>query len=124
MHDETLQVIREAEVEYDQNENVPGQTPLEFDNHSDITMTGNTWTAYVLPKAVDIETDTVLEFSFTLTQEPDAGFVAVCLDEDTEEFGDNGVCYVLKSTQGVSIHCRFPSSLFALLIILFGYYSG
>jgi len=28
-------------------------------------MTGNTWTAYVLPKAVDIEQDTVLEFSFT-----------------------------------------------------------
>jgi len=100
LHNETLQVIREAEVEYDQNENVPGQTPIEFDNHSDITMTGNTWTAYVLPKAVDIEEDTILEFSFTLTQEPDAGFVAVCLDEDTEEYGDNGVCFVLKSTQG------------------------
>ena len=104
LHEETLQIPREAEVEYDQNENVPGQTPIEFDNHSDITMTGNTWTAYLLPKAVDIEKDTVLEFSFTLTQEPEAGFVAVCVDEDTEEYGDNGVCFVLKSTQGVSLH--------------------
>ena len=72
-------------------------------------MTGNTWTAYVLPKAVDIEQDTVLEFSFTLTQEPAAGFVAVCVDEDTEEYGDNGVCFVLKSTQGVSLRCRSTS---------------
>ena len=35
LHNETLQVPREAEVEYDQNENVPGQTPIEFDNHSE-----------------------------------------------------------------------------------------
>ena len=97
----TVLQVANAESPYDQNQNFVNKIAPTFDaTHSSITASGNTWSAYLLPQAVDIHKDSVLQFEFALGQDTVDGFQAVCMDSDTEETGSNGKCFVLRSTQG------------------------
>lgn len=95
----TLQVA-DAEEPYDQNQNHDGRVAPTFHGGTTIYAEGNTWSAYPLPQEIPIEKDSVLQFDFLLEEDTEDGFQAVCLDEDTEETGSNGVCFVLRSSQG------------------------
>ena len=101
VYDAVKQIPRNAETQYDQvghaasafscfgtltssiycaflqNENVDRQTDIGYTNHSNITLLGNTWQAYLLPETVNIARDTVLEFTFFLKGAPEKGFIAV-----------------------------------------------
>lgn len=95
--------IANAEVQYDQNQNptyADRAAPTFSADHSTLSATGNTWSAYLLPEEITVHEDTVLQFNFTLDEETVLGFQAVCLDADTEETGSNGRCFVLRSSQG------------------------
>ena len=92
--------IANAERPYDQNQNHIGKVAPTFVDGTTITATGNTWSAYLLPVEVDIHEDSVLQFSFMLEEDTVDGFQAVCLDQDTEMTGNNGKCFVLRSSQG------------------------
>ena len=95
--------VANAEVEYDQNQNpiYAGMVPPTFsDDHTSLSASGNRWSAYLLPDEIEVHKDTKLEFSFTLNEETVDGFQAICLDQDTEETGSNGRCFVLRSSQG------------------------
>ena len=92
--------VANVDKEYDQNQNHDGKAQPTIDNHTTITASGNTWSSYMLPEEVEINKDTVLQFSFMLEEDTIDGFQAVCLDEDREETGSNGKCFVLRSSQG------------------------
>eukprot|EP00571_Detonula_confervacea_P009087 CAMPEP_0172316950 /NCGR_PEP_ID=MMETSP1058-20130122/30102_1 /TAXON_ID=83371 /ORGANISM="Detonula confervacea, Strain CCMP 353" /LENGTH=1231 /DNA_ID=CAMNT_0013031391 /DNA_START=247 /DNA_END=3942 /DNA_ORIENTATION=- len=94
--------VANAEKQYDQNQNYINKMSPAFDNatHASLSATGNTWSAYMLPEEINIHKDSVLQFNFTLEEETVDGFQAVCLDNDTEETGSNGKCFVLRSSQG------------------------
>jgi len=92
--------VANVEKEYDQNQNHAEKIAPVFVNHTTIAATGNTWSSYLLPETVEIQKDSVLQFSFMLEEDTVDGFQAVCLDEDTEETGSNGKCFVLRSSQG------------------------
>lgn len=93
--------VANVEKPYDQNQNYPGQVAPTFsDDHTTITADGNTWSSYLLPQEILIHKDSVLQFDFLLEEDTVEGFQAVCLDEDTEETGNNGKCFVLRSSQG------------------------
>jgi len=96
------QVAIGAEVQYDQNQNYDRKTDRTIDTttHDSLSASGNAWSAYMLQEEITISKDSVLQFSFTLTEDTVDGFHAVCLDADTEETGNNGKCFVLKSSQG------------------------
>jgi hypothetical protein len=97
-----LAILASSEEAYDQNQNhAGGVAPTVTNAGSSLNIVGNRWSAYPFPAGpLDVYEDTVLEFTFTLTQETDAGFNAVCLDADKELTGPNGQCFVLSTTQG------------------------
>lgn len=101
-YDTVLQVA-DVESEYDTNQNQPGRTPRTIDSvsHGSISADGNSWSAYLLPEAVEITKDSVLKFSFALEADTVDGFQAVCLDADDQDTdSSNGQCFVLHSSQG------------------------
>lgn len=53
-----------------------------------------------MSQEIPIEEDSVLQFNFLVEEDTDAGFQAVCLHDDNEETGSNGMCSVLRSSQG------------------------
>ena len=96
-----LTKIADNPVAYDQNQNhAAGVWPTISADHTTLHSTGNRWTAYELPTPLVIEDDSTLQFSFTLNEETDKGFQAICLDADRELTGSNGKCFVLSTTQG------------------------
>jgi len=96
-----LAIPAASEVEYDQNQNhAGGLVPTVENGGSTLHVSGNRWSAYPLGGPQEIYDDSVLQFSFTLNEETDKGFQAVCLDADLEHTGDNGMCFVLSTSQG------------------------
>lgn len=96
----TLEIAGD-EVEYDQNQNhKTGVAPTVSDDHTTLHVKGNRWSAYKLPSEQIIHENTVLQFTYTLTEDTQKGFQAVCLDVDLELSGPNGQCFVLSTTQG------------------------
>ena len=97
-YDTTVQ-ITPPEVDYDQNQNHADKVSPVLDGTS-IEANGNMWVAY--PFVTEIYEDSILTFNWTLTEDTEDGFQALCLDADTELTGDGGKCFVLRSTQGMS----------------------
>ena len=101
-----LNITSNSWMAYDQNQNQGGlANPTVTNNHTTLHAIGNKWSAYPLPPAEDgspwtVNKDTVLQFDFTLNQETEKGFQAVCLDADREMTGPNGKCFVLSTSQG------------------------
>jgi len=97
----TVLQVDNTELQYDQNQNHnTGTAPIISADHSTLHTKGNRWSAYELPTPQEIYPDSVLQFSFTLNQETEKGFQAICLDADREVTGTNGQCFVLSTTQG------------------------
>lgn len=91
--------ISTPEVEYDQNQNHAEKESPILDGTS-IEANGNLWVAY--PFVTELYDDSILTFNWTLTEDTEDGFQALCLDADTELTGSDGKCFVLRSTQGMS----------------------
>lgn len=93
--------IANNEVEYDQNQNHrEGVSPTISDDHLTLRSTGNRWSAYQLPTVQEVYDDSVLQFTFTMTNKTADGFQAICLDFDLERTGSDGQCFVLDTSQG------------------------
>eukprot|EP00580_Thalassiosira_gravida_P018228 CAMPEP_0201660542 /NCGR_PEP_ID=MMETSP0494-20130426/3174_1 /ASSEMBLY_ACC=CAM_ASM_000839 /TAXON_ID=420259 /ORGANISM="Thalassiosira gravida, Strain GMp14c1" /LENGTH=1055 /DNA_ID=CAMNT_0048138461 /DNA_START=69 /DNA_END=3236 /DNA_ORIENTATION=+ len=93
--------IANNEVEYDQNQNHNGGvSPIISDDHLTLRSTGNRWSAYQLPTEQEVYADSVLQFTFTMTEKTAKGFQAICLDFDLEQTGSDGQCFVLDTSQG------------------------
>ena len=94
---------------YDQNQN-QGSNPLpvSVDDHTGLRTIGNKWSAYSIANPdgtpIDVHEDTVLKFDFTLDEDTEKGFNAVCLDTDLEQTNPsgaiNGKCIIMSSSQG------------------------
>jgi len=109
IYDTESNITTSSWKQYDQNQN-QGSNPLpvSVDDHTGLRTIGNKWSAYSIANpdgtSIDVHENTVLKFDFTLDEDTEKGFNAVCLDTDLEQTNPSGVingkCIIMSSSQG------------------------